>query len=819
MTALAAVATAAVVAPAAAAEAQEAAGVQSVVVEVNGNQVVVSLTDYAMAVGGANEALANFIGETPSVVGLKFGSKLVDFIGYATAFGQPDYDAETYYETAEEVTFESLKNFVEVDADGEVVLEDATPEEDEDGEEEVEGLGVETVTAIDKKGVTVTFPILDDVLTDVTIEVKDANGVAIAVKELTLEANEEDATFEFVNELSSNPSGVWTVEGIEFDVDVANQLAKINDAESELAFFNALKDAGMENLVLKNSPEYWDAEQPEDGFETLEEVQEFVNKVNQSLLDDEEVAEILEAIEEQLDGSKVILLDLLKDFERVNADYIDQYDTALADAVAAEEFSTLEDVQAAIDSVNYGKAVDAVNEALDSVERSDYNDAVKAVGFVKADDDEEEEETDKADLEESLALHNLVLRVHEASTNAQFQNAYNALVAYVDDEEVIGEEVFFNELRTEYRTNVTDDMKTAADIEEHIVAQNTLKRAKLYNAVASIVDAEGDDQTELSDVLNKLQDLAKFVDEDLFDISDVVTTDDRLELYREYLATELSVIAEATLTAIEEDFNSGEHVELVTELIEDVQEAIDEANDFAVAGPLGLIVSYSGDADDLLELLKNDELNLTNVVDANKEAYLANLGTLQTAAAEGVSDVKDVIEDINHVRLVANASSASAATTGLGYVAIQFTTETENALTFINLTSPQKLEVAGLFITDNKWGVNKFVGETRTGVSKVEEYNGLFAVGTDLEVLSKKYNEVLADINSEDTNTISKMSNALAALDYKPFNDLSAIRRIEVAEYVDANFPMTSGDEPRKVAYRTFADVQSAIDAAIEATK
>ncbi|WP_198508006.1 S-layer homology domain-containing protein [Bacillus sp. FJAT-42315] len=81
-------------------------------------------------------------------------------------------------------------------------------------------LKVEEVKAINETSVTVTFPELEKDFAGATVEVKNPAGETVAVKAQDLKAGATEATFEFETALKDVAEGVWTVNGVEFNVDV-----------------------------------------------------------------------------------------------------------------------------------------------------------------------------------------------------------------------------------------------------------------------------------------------------------------------------------------------------------------------------------------------------------------------------------------------------------------------------------------------------------------------------------------------------------------------------------------------------------------------
>lgn len=680
-------------------------------------------------------------------------------------------------------------------------------------------INVEGVTELTKTHVSITFHPLSEDIEDAEIEVIDNKGNVIEVEPVNLVINETEATFEFVKALTADPEGVWIIEGFEYDVDTVNILNDINGAADALALYNLLVKHGFENVEVANAVAYAEAKaELEDEFATLEEIQEFIDEVNEDVEAGKDHAAQIKALKDAVaSGNMALVIYNLAPWERVNSTYIDKY----LDVIDGDDYfntATFKGIQEDIDGVNNVEADAAVAAAVAGVDgearldaaghRKLYNAAVKALTFVKEDDVEEKEHY-KKDLQVELEELDLVIKVKEATTAAQFANAYKALVAYFDEDNAkIGDEPFYTALRGDYIAKVKTEKPTdAAGIESAIVEVNNDERVELYNDLANVSDT--DPKTPTATVLARLKAFASFVDEDDFDIADVHTTTNRLELYRQYLA------------ALEEYEAEGGPA-TIDAAIKAIAKAVGDANDMAVQEPLDNIVGFKladeteptkEEIAEFLALLEDAELALGNVVKGNIESYLAELDDIQDAAelADGArAALKGVIENINQVRIIATATSAAAARDALGHVAI------EKAVTaYINLTAAQKTEIAGLFINEAKWGENKFAGER--AVAKLAAYTDIDNVVTDLGKLMSKHNTVLEEING--ATAINVMVSKLGALDYKAYDDLSSARQIDVADYFIENFPMTDAETPAKIPFKTFAAIQALIDEAIAATK
>lgn len=704
-------------------------------------------------------------------------------------------DETTHHLILEEALEANVATEVTFEIDGKEYTATVTWEQEIEEE-----LTVESVSAINKTGVTVNITKLTEDLEGQTIEVKDNNGNVVEVKPLNLVVNETEATFVFKTALTANPTGVWTIAGMEFDADVYAKVDAINKANTELKLYNALTAAGIQNLKVENSAAYNSADKPADGFKTLAEVQSFVDKVNAEQATGEEKEEqVKELVKALANGSQVLVLNALTPFERVNEDFITKYvdDMKIGGTDAITDTTAFKTVQTQLDAVNVTEVTTLVGTAKTNAKRADYNKAVAAMNFVREDDPKVTSDKVKANLQKDLDLLNLVLNVKEASTAAQFANAYNALVAHVNNKTTIGTEVFYTDLRTNYMaaTKVIDGAETvkdAADIEAAIVAANTVKRAELFNDVANVVDTAGSTQTSTANVLKALQALAAYSDKADFDIKTVETTTARLEAYRPGLAALTAIATPATETAAN-----------VKTAIQSVQTVITTANSTAVGTPLSDIVALSTPSDDdLLDALNDAELGLKNVVDANVDAYQADLVAIQGAATVGVSPdtaakaiarLNVVIKDINLLVDINKATTAEEVHTAL--LALSGNDD------YINVPSADRI-----------WVATKVLAARNLETGKVfADLDAVMAASTgELAVAAGLHTAALTAVNNlTAASTITDVIDALAAID-ADFAELSAAEQADIAEAFFLGLEFSETTNKVSPAFRTLEAVKAA---------
>ncbi|WP_100374095.1 hypothetical protein [Bacillus sp. FJAT-45037] len=501
-------------------------------------------------------------------------------------------------------------------------------------------------------------------------------------------------------------------------------------------------------------------------------------------------------VNEVLAGAKVSQLRLLaalnnNGFGRVNVDKISDYSTAIVGFGETPENLTVEDIQAEIDATNFEVAEETIGLLNNSSSNTDFANALALLDFVVADG---EDETVKADLkvsyDEKKALSSAA-KLTGASTNAAITSALQALSSSSEDFD-------FATVTTAYLNKYADKIAEAAGVEGATL--NTITAGNIQTIVVGVAVTEVATLTEAStdpQVLAALTALAKATED--FDIDTVNTL-----LLSDYAS------------AIDTDG-------VVKDTASDIQNIINGENNAEIV--LDNIAGFTADenAPELLVLLKNNVLNLSNIVDANSAAYFANVSTIKTAAevdvdgpaatTEEVATAKANLQaEINAVNAVVSldaATTASAARTALTSFALvtanssepgEGEEDTDAATNYINLTNAAKLEVAELVLAE------------RTS-------DGFKTVGTVTTELGDQIDARKALMDGVNTaSTISAMSSALDALEYASFEALSSAEKLEVSEAFLAAFPMTTGEDPEKIKYTTLAGIKAAVDAAIAST-
>jgi hypothetical protein len=238
------------------------------------------------------------------------------------------------------------------------VLEAAEAKIAELEEEAAKELKVESVSAINKNGVTVTFEALEEALEGVTVTVINPENEEVEVEAQDLEEGATSATFAFVKALEEDPTtGVWTVNGVEYDFDERAAVAKVREATNLVELWEALQSDYFIGAVEENIEAYNAADKSE--LVTAEDVNKMIADVNASLVDAETIIQpIVDAIKA---NNELQLLRALQNdaFTDVYSELIVKYKEKLD----AEDFFANADI-AKIQKTIFEANVSADKEAL-----------------------------------------------------------------------------------------------------------------------------------------------------------------------------------------------------------------------------------------------------------------------------------------------------------------------------------------------------------------------------------------------------------------------------------------------------------------------
>lgn len=630
---------------------------------------------------------------------------------------------------------------------------------------------VTSVSAITKTGVDVVLPKVEVAQEDFVIEVLDPTGKMVEVKPVNLEIGDSEITFEFKTALTEVALGTWTVGGVSFDASAQAAVQTVNASTNEVELLNALKSSYFVNVNADFITSY---DALLDGTQTtVKEIQDIINKVNSESATAEEKAAAVKAVNDATNQVQLLSALQNKVFSRVNASWIAEYQTAINTAVATAKDEVTE-IQALVDGVDSTKVTAAVNDALDELSTSKNSTARSLVeAYIPADTTGV---TVKAGFLSSLTLHDAVVTVSLANTNAKLDNALKTLASLSDDIDLTTvNSLELSRYRTAIAGALVGDKDSAADIQTLIDNSNVAAEAAAAVALSTVT---ADTTTSsLKTLLTTLANRSSFV-ADAFDGDNI--NDQLLEDYR------AALVLETTVT----NKDDASEINGIVVTVNNPKVALDKID--------GLVAPTSTD---LLTDLKDKTLNFKNLVDANKDAYLAELTDIQTAinttdattTAASLSAVKKIVDAANAKVALNTATTAALAKDALTNLALA----TDNT-TYLNLSSTAKLEVADLILADIK------ANGAKTNVA---------AVTTAITNQNTARTTLISNVNA--ATTIVATDTALEALGYAAYSDLSASKQVEVAEEFLAAFPVDK--DGVRVNYTTVTAIKTAVDAAIVA--
>ncbi|MQR94763.1 hypothetical protein [Fictibacillus phosphorivorans] len=381
---------------------------------------------------------------------------------------------------------------------------------------------VESVSAITKTNVKVTFKALENADASFTVEVKDNNGNVVEVTPVSLEKGETVATLVFKTPLGVDPTGVWTVGGVKYDNDAIknyNDIVTAASTSNEVTTLAALKKAGLSDIKDDNITAYVTAINASTTKEKLSDIQAIITKTNETSVTAAEAAAAVKAVNDSTNQVQLLAALKHKAFVRVNADWIVAYDTAIGTSN-----TTVAGIQALIDGENNTK-IGAANTAATTV--AEQNAVTNLIKLYTIDD--VAPATLKASAIKASEVKSAIFGVKEATTAA---TVYNALVklSSLDSANLPASALNAN-LKAEYLTakNAPATFTNTASVKTTVVtAADTAASTAALTSIDGIIATT--DLTEVKSKLQKLADVTSHTGTSKFDMNKVV--DSRLADYR-----------------------------------------------------------------------------------------------------------------------------------------------------------------------------------------------------------------------------------------------------------------------------------------------
>ena len=255
-------------------------------------------------------------------------------------------------------------------------IQDGTGDDDCLIDQEAYNLKI-TDVEVNRKQIKVTFDALEKSLDDVTLTVVDNNGNEVKVKSVAIiKKGATEAKFEFNNYLPEKPTGVWTVNGVSFNLTEKAFVKEVKGANNAKELGNVLAKKEYKDLVTYNKDRLanYVEELQKAKLEKVKDIQDIIDKVD-AKLDKEEsdnakldkYIDLLKKVskngtQEQFNNAlnQGVEAEYIKD---VNPDYMEDYKKEIKSK--GEDVKEIEDIQTQIKNVNDRKQqeADQKNEA------------------------------------------------------------------------------------------------------------------------------------------------------------------------------------------------------------------------------------------------------------------------------------------------------------------------------------------------------------------------------------------------------------------------------------------------------------------------
>ncbi|HZG11698.1 MAG TPA: hypothetical protein VEZ91_06895 [Kurthia gibsonii] len=382
-------------------------------------------------------------------------------------------------------------------------------------------LVVEGITAINTSVVEVAIAAPKADVLKATVEVKDGKGNIVPVKTVDVSAGDKTVAFTFDKTITdADFTGVWTIDGVEYNFDVLNQFKAIKDASTDIALYDALKDAGITSVNPDLVGDYKTAIQAAisaDKATKVSDIQPIIDQVNKEKVDAVKEKELVKALNDAKTSDIKFLAALQANFTQVNKEWFTEYKTALSAEITASK-----DVQDKINQVNETKIGAAYDKAFKSLATADIQAARELLTTYGATAGKDEFNK-KGYANDSLDVLAALAKVDAATTNNTLKTALveldaletklvekykNESAVTVKDEFDVKEvkEEFLADYRAAVKVAVVGSKNQRKDIATIITTVNSEKLAGQKTATVDAVKAITEKTTE-AEVVKLLQDV------------------------------------------------------------------------------------------------------------------------------------------------------------------------------------------------------------------------------------------------------------------------------------------------------------------------
>ena len=228
-----------------------------------------------------------------------------------------------------------------------------------------------TDVEVNRKQIKVTFDALEKSLDDVTLTVVDNNGNEVKVKSVAIiKKGATEAKFEFNNYLPEKPTGVWTVNGVSFNLTKKAFVKEVKDASNDEKLGKVLAKEEYKDLVTYNKDRLanYVEELQKAELKEVKDIQDIIDKVDAKLdkeeSDNAELNKYIDLLKKvSKNGTQEQFNNVLNEgveakyIKDVNPDYMEDYKREIKGK--GEDVKEIADIQAQIKNVNDRKQQEA----------------------------------------------------------------------------------------------------------------------------------------------------------------------------------------------------------------------------------------------------------------------------------------------------------------------------------------------------------------------------------------------------------------------------------------------------------------------------
>lgn len=604
------------------------------------------------------------------------------------------------------------------------------------------------VSAINANGVTVNVTELTEDIEGSTVEVKDSKGNVVAVEVVDLSAGETTVEYTFVSTVKDEDLvGVWTVDGVEFNLSLATSLTQFEETNSQIELFGVLGDLGIENLESGNAFDYLDGKQDflddlvaNDKELTVAAIQAYVDEVNASKLTTAEKNAAAQAVVKAVDNTNNIELKNAlahKAFTKVNNAWIeditspgavDGYATELALALLDED-STAADVQAVLDAVNEAVLDEEISEldvdafgddtSVDKTKLAKLKTLIETYGPV--DEDGAYVDTDNQTAIDNINQQMAVADVLAATTASKFKATVTTLAGIANTpgtSDIIDLEDYVDANGKAYIDTIKDLNSTNPNLTPG--DYSVTGKVNLATELASLILEANDVAADKGAVSNysKLETAAA-------NVIATPTASNKSKYVAALQAVGIKQVSSNTANVAEYIKTDG--TTLAADLIE--AEAAGVTGTADVAAAKSAIQAVVDEANlDVVQVLNVTNiiaslnvLELKNVVAANAAAYAAD-GNGDIAGASDADEVQDAIDAINEEVAIEKAVAAinKAETATQVKTALDSLANEGEVIGYLNVTAADRIFIAEQVLdarNDIAGATKEFADETEVGTA------------------------------------------------------------------------------------------------------